>query len=186
MGQVRNERKWFVGPTGPGIGAESTGQPDRARPRPPRARGSACVVLSLGRIRADHDAVDLQTLEPSRVLDKTLITFFVDLDTEPVIVVGQRCPAKPAPTRCELRHCVAGVCEATLRERKVTARLLSVKSMEESSVADPDRPSVSSFQRFGTRIDGLTDELTRPIGVSLIPPTDRGQVTFTPSAGGVT
>ena len=37
-------------------------------------------MLSLGRIRADRGAVDLQTLEPSSVPDKTLITIFVDLE----------------------------------------------------------------------------------------------------------
>ncbi len=185
MGQVRDERKWFVGPTEPGIGARSTGQPNRARPRRFRAGGNACVVLPLGRIRADLGAVDLQTLEPSRVPDKTLITFFVDLGIQAVIVVTVRRPAMPGRGRCELRHGRLRVSRETLRLRKVTAGLRSVNSAVVGSMTDPDRPSVFDARPVGTRTDGPLGILAGPIGDCLIPSNDRGQVLFTPSAGGV-
>lgn len=182
--QVR-EARWFVVPTVPGIGARSTGQPDRARPRRVRAGGSACVVLPLGRIRADRGAVDLQTLEPSSAADKTLITIFVDLETRRVIVVGpiRRTPA--GNELCELRHEVTGVSERTRRRRNVTNALRSVRTMAESIVTDLNPPSVYGDRRTGTRFDGPFDVSARPIGVWVIPPNDRGQVPFTASAGGV-
>jgi hypothetical protein len=51
--------------------------------------------------------------------------------------------------------------------------------------ADPDRPSGYGLGRAHTRNDGQAGVLTRPIGGSLIPPSGRGQVAFTPLAGGV-
>lgn len=142
-------------------------------------------MLPLGRIRADPGAVDLQTLERSRVPDKTLITFFVDLEIGPVIVVIAGPPVRRANNGCELHHdCVKGSGEP-LRKRKVTIRLRSVKTRPEIGLTDPDRPSVSDDRLVGPRIDGLLDVLARPIGVWIIPSNDRGQVLFTPSAGGV-
>lgn len=185
MGQVREERKRFVGPTEPGIGARSTEPPRRARPRLIRAGGSACVVLPLGRIRADPGAVDLQTLERSRVPDKTLITFFVDLELEVVIVVTAGATAPPVRVGCELHHHHLRAFGRTLEQRKVTAGLRSVKTVPKGAMPDLDRPSVSDDRPAGTRTDGPIEVLTRPIGVSLIPSNDRGQVLFTPSAGGV-
>lgn len=171
--------------TGPGIRAGSTEQRDRTRPRRPRAVGSACVVLSLGRIRADHDAVDLQTLEPSSVLDKTLITFFVDLEIDRVIVVGRRTSGARVEPGCEVCHDPVNGPEETHDEPRVMNRLPSVKSVEESRVTTWNRPSVSGHQPLGTHTDRPIALSTRPIGVSLIPPTDRGQVRCIPSAGGV-
>jgi hypothetical protein len=139
----------------------------------------------LGRIRADLGAVDLQTLDPSRVLDKTLITFFVDLDVGAVIVVTARVPATVGIDGCETRHGGSGVSLQTLRRRKVTVGLPSVRTGSQASKTDLDRPSVFDDRPAGTRTDGWFDVLTRPIGVSLIPSNDRGQVLFTPSAGGV-
>jgi len=139
----------------------------------------------LGRIRADLGAVDLQTLEPSRVPDKTLITFFVELELEVVIVVTVTTTAPPVRVGCELRHHRLRVLGETPEQRKVTAGLRSVKTTPETTMPDLDRPSVSDDRPAGTRTDGPIEVLTRPIGVSLIPSNDRGQVLFTPSAGGV-
>ena len=142
-------------------------------------------MLRSGRIRADLGAVDLQTLEPSRVPDKTLITFFVDLEIGPVIVVTPGKPATPGNATCEPHHGRLRVSGRTRRQRTVTPALRSVKKVPARSKTDLDPPSVFDDRPVDTRIDGLFDLLTRPIGVSLIPSTDRGQVLFTPSAGGV-
>lgn len=94
IGQVRVDRNRFVGPAVPGIRAR-TGKAKQTTAERLRAVRSACAVSPLSRIRADLGAVDLQTLDRSRVPDKTLITFFVDLGTGRVIVVGRRDPARP-------------------------------------------------------------------------------------------
>ena len=185
MGQVRDERKWFVGPTAPGVGARSTDQPHEARTCRVRAGGSACVVLPLGRIRADLGAVDLQTLEPSSVPDKTLITIFVDLETGTVIVVTVRVAATPEKVGCESHHGHLCVLQGNLWQRTVTIALLSVITVPVAGVTDPDRPSVFDRRPVGPRIDGMVDVATRPIGGRVIPSNDRGEVLFTPSAGGV-
>jgi hypothetical protein len=143
-------------------------------------------MLSLGRIRADRGAVDLQTLEPSSVPDKTLITIFVDLEIGLVIVVTVRGPAAPGITGCEVRHDRRDMSRETLWLRKVTKGLRSVKTVLHGSMTGLDRPSVSGAWPVDTRIDGLVGVLTRPIGVSLIPSNDLGQVLSTASAGGVT
>ena len=187
--QAPDEQNWTVPclhrPTAPGIGARSTWHRSRTPHHPCRVGRRACVALPLGRIRADRGAVDLPTLDLCGVRDKTLITFFVDLELGVSIVVVGGSVSVSRDDVCELRH--LGCSRRPRRRfcRTVTARLRCVHDRSEVGPVGPNGPAGSAATSGGSRSDRASEVLARPKETSLHQSSERGQVPFTASAGGV-
>lgn len=138
-------------PTPPGIWARqasrrntSTGSPGAS------AKGDRLVALPrCGRIRADLGVVDLSTLDRFSSLDKTLITFFFDLDREarrawwqgPIVGLGAH--------TCGVAHIAFDDCSITGEWRSGALRLLSAVKPETIGEECPMYPLCGSCGPLG-------------------------------------
>jgi len=167
-------------PPGPGIWARST----------PRSNENGVTVMGMtvtaqvsspcsGRIRADPGAVDLQTLERFSSLDKTLITFFVDLDQD-----GSGTDPGPAADQvCVVAHMTDRAQIGGGRSRHESGRLLSVLRVEANRRFCPRNSFLGPYCR-STGVNVFRHHPASSSAGSLL--LVRFSEASTPSAGGVT
>jgi hypothetical protein len=170
-------------PTGRGIWARSATRSDERWVTVKELTSDQLEGLPCwGRIRADPGAVDLQTLERFSSLDKTLITFFVDLDFDGA-GVGRLLGSSVARCFwCVVAHTIESAEIGGGRLQRERGRLLSAVRLRSSRSFCPKSPLSGPYCR-STGVNVLRRSLTSTSVSLLVIGTS---VASTPSAGGVT